>query len=277
MREMEVVPMADRKIAEEMAEQEAILAGKGTEEEKRMARLELAGLCMEAGHTESAVEHLKQLGILEEEVAPNAAEIYVALGKGLYRTYDCFDIEPAVKMWEKALREDRENWQAHALIGVAKENEFVSLCCPGQPLTNPWRESLMHAVESYKKAVELAPDRAQLRVRLGKCLGYLEEYAPAEESYLSALKIDASSEEAILNLTYLRYNLALQRDPSLLQPGEATSTRRNAAEEIVSTAKSFAEKHGCTYRVAFVLVDVYGLGLPEEEDIPHPLAALCSQ
>lgn len=231
----------------------------------RETRLDEAKASAAAGEVDQAARHLRSLGILEDGSPETVPDIYVALGKGYYSAGDYGE---AAAMLEAAVQSDPSFWEAHGLLGVLAEERFVSYyCLPPHCLGDIYEKELVPAIEAYRVAIELAPDRSKLRVRLARCLGYWQHYDDAESCYLSALEADPECEEAVLGLTYLCYNKAILEDPSLIGAGAKRAAAEQAATEVTEMASGFAERHEDSYRTRFVLEFIYRrLGMAPEAE-----------
>jgi tetratricopeptide (TPR) repeat protein len=137
--------------------------------------------------------------IEEYKLALNADPTSKFLNSGLADLYfKTGKIKEAIVAAQDLLKKDPNNLDAHKLLGRI----YLRSLGDGQS-GGPSGQVLQLAIDEYTKIVALEPDSIEDRLLLGQLYSVNHDSAKAEEQFKSAQKIDASSEEVVLNLARL--------------------------------------------------------------------------
>ena len=115
------------------------------------------------------------------------ADLYFKLGR----------IREAVTAAQQQVTKNPNDLQAHELLGK------VYLRSLGDMQTQQSGEMLQLAIAEYEKLVQLKPDDIETHLLLGQLYGLNHDSAKAEAQFKSAQKVDANSEEVVLNIARL--------------------------------------------------------------------------
>ncbi len=115
------------------------------------------------------------------------ADLYFKLGR----------IREAVTAAQQQVSKNPNDLQAHELLGK------VYLRSLGDMQTQQSSEMLQLAIGEYEKLVQLKPNDVETHLLLGQLYGLNHDSAKAEAQFKGAQKIDASSEEVVLNIARL--------------------------------------------------------------------------
>ncbi len=115
------------------------------------------------------------------------ADLYFKLGR----------IREAVTAAQQQVTKSPEDLQAHELLGK------VYLRSLGDMQTQQSGEMLQLAIAEYEKLVQLKPNDVETHLLLGQLYGLNHDSAKAEAQFKGAQKIDANSEEVVLNIARL--------------------------------------------------------------------------
>jgi Flp pilus assembly protein TadD len=66
------------------------------------------------------------------------------------------------------------------------------------------------ALESYRRAAALEPDRSAVYLRIGLVLSKLGRWDEAANAYVEAIRLDPQGSEAHLNLGFVYYEMGLE-------------------------------------------------------------------
>lgn len=149
-------------------------------------RLELADHYRKGGFPEVAIEHLR----LASEASPDSAETRVALAKILRQEDRRGEAVNLLRAFSSTHGSDVEVW---AWLGLLEDE------------TGDWKAG----EAAHRRAVALAPKRADLLNNLGYCLLEQKRSAEAAETFRAALALDPDSKFARNNL-----GLALAANPT---------------------------------------------------------------
>ena len=170
---------------------------------------------------------MKDYGAIVTEVIPalDRAVVTYPDEKRLSGVYSELGIElfnakhynEAIKLFEKRLIHDPDNWSVHLNIGYA----------------NFQKKSYPHAVRCFKKVVTLKPNHAQAHFLLGACYRYLENIGRAKSAFLKAVKLDPKNVEAQkqVGLSYLLESQDLRQEEM-----------HKESQELASRASTFFRK-----------------------------------
>ncbi len=115
------------------------------------------------------------------------ADLYFKLGR----------IREAVTAAQQQVAKNPDDLQAHDLLGK------IYLRSLGDMQTQQSGEMLQLAIAEYEKLVQLKPNDIETHLLLGQLYGLNHDSAKAEAQFKSAQKIDANSEEVVLNIARL--------------------------------------------------------------------------
>ena len=115
------------------------------------------------------------------------ADLYFKLGR----------IREAVTAAQQQVTKNPNDLQAHELLGK------VYLRSLGDMQTQQSGEMLQLAIGEYEKLVQLKPNDVETHLLLGQLYGLNHDSAKAEAQFKGAQKIDANSEEVVLNIARL--------------------------------------------------------------------------
>ena len=115
------------------------------------------------------------------------ADLYFKLGR----------IREAVTAAQQQVSKNPDDLQAHELLGK------VYLRSLGDMQTQQSSEMLQLAIGEYEKLVQLKPNDVESHLLLGQLYGLNHDSAKAEAQFRGAQKIDANSEEVVLNIARL--------------------------------------------------------------------------
>jgi Flp pilus assembly protein TadD len=184
------------------------------------ARLELARHYWKAGFPEVAIEHCQ----LACERAPDSVEAHLALAKFLREEHRPAEAAQVLRSFAASHVGEVEIW---AWLGVAADE------------ANDWKGGEI----AHRKAVALAPGRADLLNNLGYCLLEQNRKAEAEENFRAALAIDPRSLIARNNL-----GLALSDKPAAAvlnwQSAAGPAAAHNNMAVALIEAGKYAEARG---------------------------------
>jgi len=66
------------------------------------------------------------------------------------------------------------------------------------------------ALESYRRAAAVEPDRAAVHLRIGLALSKMGRWHEAVDAYVEAIRLDPQQSEAHLNLGFVYYEMGLE-------------------------------------------------------------------
>lgn len=115
------------------------------------------------------------------------ADLYFKLGR----------IREAVTAAQQQVSKNPNDLEAHELLGK------VYLRSLGDMQTQQSGEMLQLAITEYEKLVQLKPNDVETHLLLGQLYGLNHDSAKAEAQFKGAQKIDANSEEVVLNIARL--------------------------------------------------------------------------
>jgi tetratricopeptide (TPR) repeat protein len=115
------------------------------------------------------------------------ADLYFKIGR----------IREAVSVAQDRVTKDPNDADAHALLGK------VYLRSLGDMKTSQSGEILKLAITEYEKLAELKPKDVETHLLLGQLYGLNHDSAKAEAQFKEAQKVDANSEEVVLNMARL--------------------------------------------------------------------------
>ena len=115
------------------------------------------------------------------------ADLYFKLGR----------IREAVTAAQQQVSKNPNDLEAHELLGK------VYLRSLGDMQTQQSGEMLQLAIGEYEKLIQLKPNDVETHLLLGQLYGLNHDSAKAEAQFRSAQKIDANSEEVVLNIARL--------------------------------------------------------------------------
>ncbi len=120
-------------------------------------------------------------------VQDGLADLYFKIGR----------IKEAVSAAQDQVARNPNDIAAHELLGK------VYLRSLGDMQNSQSGQMLQLAITEYQKLVELKPDDVETRLLLGQLYSFNHDSAKAEEQFKAAQKIDANSEEVVLNMARL--------------------------------------------------------------------------
>ena len=120
-------------------------------------------------------------------VQDGLADLYFKIGR----------IKEAVSAAQEQVTRNPNDVEAHELLGK------VYLRSLGDMQNSQAGQMLQLAIAEYQKLAELKPDDVETRLLLGQLYSFNHDSAKAEEQFKAAQKIDANSEEVVLNMARL--------------------------------------------------------------------------
>jgi tetratricopeptide (TPR) repeat protein len=120
-------------------------------------------------------------------VQDGLADLYFKIGR----------IKEAVTAAQDQVTRNPNDIEAHELLGK------VYLRSLGDMQNAQSGQMLQLAIAEYQKLAELKPDDVETRLLLGQLYSFNHDSAKAEEQFKAAQKIDANSEEVVLNMARL--------------------------------------------------------------------------
>ncbi len=115
------------------------------------------------------------------------ADLYFKIGR----------VPEAITAAQERIKSDPNNIDAHTLLG------HVYLRSLGESQTAESAQVLQLAIGEYEKLAQLKPNDVETRLILGQLYGLNHDSAKAEAQFKAAQKIDADSEEVVLNMARL--------------------------------------------------------------------------
>ena len=150
-------------------------------------------MAVSAGRSDYATQAVEQYK-LALNADPNSrllqdglADLYFKIGR----------IREAVSVAQDRVTKDPNDADAHELLGK------VYLRSLGDMKTSQSGEILKLAITEYEKLAELKPKDVETHLLLGQLYGLNHDSAKAEEQFKEAQKVDANSEEVVLNMARL--------------------------------------------------------------------------
>jgi tetratricopeptide (TPR) repeat protein len=134
----------------------------------------------------------------EYKLALNADPNSVTLQNGLADLYFKIGrIREAVSAAQEQVTKNPNNIEAHELLGK------IYLRSLGDMQNQQSSQMLQLAIVEYEKLAQLKPDDVETHLLLGQLYGFNHDSAKAEAQFKDAQKIDANSEEVVLNMARL--------------------------------------------------------------------------
>ncbi len=150
-------------------------------------------LAVNAGRPDYATQAVE-----EYKLALNADPNSVALQNGLADLYFKIGrIREAVTTAQEQVKKDPNDLAAHQLLGRV----YLRSLGDGQGAQSG--EMLQLAITEYEKLAQLKPQDVETHLLLGQLYGLNHDSAKAEAEFKAAQKIDANSEEVVLNMARL--------------------------------------------------------------------------
>ena len=150
-------------------------------------------MAVNAGRSDYATQAIE-----EYKLALNADPTSVTLQNGLADLYFKLGrIREAVTAAQEQVTKNPNDVQAHALLGK------VYLRSLGDMQTSQSGEMLQLAITEYEKLAQLKPNDVETHLLLGQLYGLNHDSAKAEAQFRQAQRIDANSEEVVLNMARL--------------------------------------------------------------------------
>ncbi|MEO6804026.1 MAG: tetratricopeptide repeat protein, partial [Granulicella sp.] len=115
------------------------------------------------------------------------ADLYFKIGR----------IREAVTTAQEQIKKNPDDLEAHSLLGR------VYLRSLGDMQSAQSNQMLQLAIAEYEKLAQLKPDDVETHLLLGQLYGLNHDSAKAEAEFKAAQKIDANSEEVVLNMARL--------------------------------------------------------------------------
>ena len=150
-------------------------------------------MAVNAGRSDYATQAIE-----EYKLALNADPTSTTLQNGLADLYFKLGrIREAVTAAQEQVTKNPNDVEAHALLGK------VYLRSLGDMQTSQSGEMLQLAITEYEKLAQLKPNDVETHLLLGQLYGLNHDSAKAEAQFKQAQKIDADSEEVVLNMARL--------------------------------------------------------------------------
>ena len=115
------------------------------------------------------------------------ADLYFKIGR----------IREAVTAAQDQIARNPNDIEAHTLLGK------VYLRSLGDMQSTQSGQMLQLAIAEYEKLAQLTPNDVEIHLLLGQLYGFNHDSAKAEQQFKAAQKIDANSEEVVLNMSRL--------------------------------------------------------------------------
>ncbi|MCK5674057.1 MAG: tetratricopeptide repeat protein, partial [Spirochaetales bacterium] len=196
----------ERKAAElKLLEEQRIEAEKRRkEEEDRLAALSKADRekadkvqeLIKSGREKMGLDqHAQARGYFDEalDLDPESAVAYAETGESFFQEDENSqpNINKAVEYANKAIEKDKNLWIPYETLGkvYAKQNQWDS------------------AVDSYRTAARLNPEKAELLFELGKAQYRTRNYDGARQSFEACIHIEPKHEKAYMNLGFTQRRL----------------------------------------------------------------------
>ncbi len=150
-------------------------------------------MAVNAGRPDYATQAIE-----EYKLALNADPNSVMLQNGLADLYFKIGrIREAVTAAQDQIKKNPDDLEAHTLLGK------VYLRSLGDMQGAQSAQMLQLAIAEYEKLAQLKPDDVETHLLLGQLYGLNHDSAKAENEFKAAQKIDANSEEVVLNIARL--------------------------------------------------------------------------
>lgn len=153
-------------------------------------------MAVNAGRSDYATQAVEQYK-LALDADPNSrllqdglADLYFKIGR----------IRDAVSAAQEQIAKDPNDVDAHSLLGK------IYLRSLGDMTSSQSNQMLQLAIAEYEKLAQLKPNDVETHLLLGQLYGAGHDSAKAEEQFKAAQKIDADSEDVVLNLAQLYSN-----------------------------------------------------------------------
>lgn len=150
-------------------------------------------MAVNAGRSDYATQAVEQYK-LALNADPNSrmlqdglADLYFKIGR----------IREAVTAAQDQIAKDPDDVDAHTLLGKIYLRSLGDMQSPQSG------QMLQLAIAEYEKLAQLKPDDVETHLLLGQLYGVNHDSAKAEEQFKAAQKIDADSEDVVLNLARL--------------------------------------------------------------------------
>jgi tetratricopeptide (TPR) repeat protein len=150
-------------------------------------------MAVNAGRSDYATQAVEQYK-LALDADPNSkllqdglASLYFKIGR----------IREAVTAAQEQVAKNPDDFEAHSLLGK------VYLRSLGDMQTQQSGQMLQLAIAEYEKLAQLKPNDVETHLLLGQLYGLNHDSAKAEAEFKAAQKIDANSEEVVLNMARL--------------------------------------------------------------------------
>jgi tetratricopeptide (TPR) repeat protein len=150
-------------------------------------------LAVNAGRSDYATQAVEEykLALTADPNSPvlqdGLADLYFKIGR----------IREAVTAAQEQVNRNPDDVEAHTLLGK------VYLRSLGDMQTPQSGQMLQLAITEYEKLAELKPNDVEIRLLLGQLYGFNHDSVKAEQEFKAAQKIDANSEEVVLNMARL--------------------------------------------------------------------------
>jgi tetratricopeptide (TPR) repeat protein len=150
-------------------------------------------MAVNAGRSDYATQSVEQYK-LALDADPNSrllqdglADLYFKIGR----------IREAVTAAQDQVTKDPNDLEAHALLGKVYLRSLGDMQSPQSG------QMLQLAIAEYEKLSQLKPDDVETHLMLGQLYGLNHDSAKSEAQFKEAQKVDANSEEVVLNLARL--------------------------------------------------------------------------
>jgi tetratricopeptide (TPR) repeat protein len=150
-------------------------------------------LAVNAGRSDYATQAVEEykLALTADPNSPmlqdGLADLYFKIGR----------IREAVTAAQEQINRNPDDVDAHTLLGKVYLRSLGDMQSPQSG------QMLQLAITEYEKLAELKPNDVEIRLLLGQLYGFNHDSVKAEQEFKAAQKIDANSEEVVLNMARL--------------------------------------------------------------------------